>query len=1646
MKYILLLILCCVPACAQNPVLTLNEASGNYTSSAAGLNISQCNYFTDLNCKNLITINPALQGRIAGLLEHAASGTATSFTSDNSGDALAANAAVGWGMRVQCHGGNGTANGGDCTGGASGCTATITSNTASSGGNGPTFNWSGACAAAVAVHDTVIITTPAVNATTGTLAWLGPGGWNTSGTVAIDTTPGDLPPAVGGFNAGQCFKLTATPGSPASITQFFDSTSVQNYQFTGGYHMAVQYKVLSGSPSITMSVSRSGGVNYSGTTGSLTTGSWATATQTFTASENTTTPGTVTITYGLASSSGTVSACLALTTLTADSDTNPTIFRNQVVTDFLYMQPATLRFNNQGVFQGETLDNWLNPYKQIVSTSPYSYTDLNPIDISPFDMFALGEYLQTQNAKVATKIDIPVSNYWTTAQYQNFVDFVNGGGGTTYGAKRIALGHAAGYTLTFNLIKISIGNEAWNSSFSTSENYYSVSSNSYWNYIAPAIAACTAMKAQASWDSTHMKCGLTVQTATPFFAGLIQAQDTGHVIDYIDANEYGMFNVTSCTSPTPWVSSSDEAYDNVNNPSSASGFAQTVAVGYPVQVYEGANSTNSGSCTQAQINGYPEGQGYTPTTILTPALANKVAGVTEWSQWQLTQPSTGLSTSGGATSINEWGVKTGMGASVNAYRGTAQAFALYNPCAALGTAYSTSISNLPTHNSPAQNGLGAQTNVPNLYAFAYKNGANRCVLVVNASNSTSYTYTLTGTNPPTGSTTRTLNTAASLTANNEGANITPTNFNTATTVSNPAGGDTIPAHSAITYVYTTGAPAVTCSIAANSPTYGVNFLPGSSRHITFTYPSGCPSGTVTTADHAGTTLTLHGTFTNFYTSSNSLIQFTGCNSPFDRWLNGATLPIISTSSTQVQVQFTNPNTFTGSSNTCTLTEIPKVTFTQATTTGTVTATLTPNSAGLPDVLVTTSSVNGNCTATGSAPSVTLSSTQAMTVTATSMEDGSKTATYSILQCGKTTTVDIPGNTHRQAFLNQLVYLTANVMGDANKQVTWSTTCGMLDFTNKRNTVYHSSSTQTCTVTATSVSDGTKTASLSIYSNGAIPSYASAPPNKAEIQPCDATDPYFATVRQVGPTKANTTINAAITQTLPSNPIIQIYNEDTGTTPTTYAEWWMQTGTAYVCGVPNALGYLPVVDGDHAKGPTWVTNSAWYGNGIASINHNVTCNGLYAGGTCGPTGNTISNIKFVHANSGYQFYLPDGVTLANWGDSAGVSVRTGQHTSVIGNSCDTDAICVASYSIANGNWASATQGLDDSGNYCVNYGTNGSSADHCHYIQSLSVNVSKNLLGAVISGDQGSGIKNRSIGWQMAFNRIENGPARGYDGVEVQDWSQYVDLTQYYSSGGPYSLGDTFGADGVVGLEEALYEDNIFGNVFNVAGDEHNIGDHVQGTVPNAFWGMNSRYSHHSNWFYNSFYNPGVMIDESTQQQVNWYMLNEHYLQNNILYDNAAGASGGFSTNTNSMFIAHMQTNLFFTGSVVNTTPIYGGQNTAGEAFGWSNGYNDGWGIGARPLDPHLFTTTSTAADYLFTASTPFNTTTFVPSGAALGAATSLTGVLSQFAIPFNAVNLAGVATTRTTFVDIGALQSSASISSNTTITGGTKITSGATIR
>jgi hypothetical protein len=304
-----------------------------------------------------------------------------------------------------------------------------------------------------------------------------------------------------------------------------------------------------------------------------------------------------------------------------------------------------------------------------------------------------------------------------------------------------------------------------------------------------------------------MQCVANQQTGlSAVFGPFMIAQDTTNAVDKFEINQYGMFDVTSCASPVPWRSAYSEAWANSNTASPASYFSNSVGLGRPTQVYEYGNSTNSGSCTQSQLNDYPDGEGYGLVNTMMSAYANKVLGIVNNIQWQYTQPGTTLYTITGNPTIYQWNQKTGVGGSMNNFVPTEYAQSMYNSCANLGTGFNVNGTNVPTINTSAENGVNATTNQPLLDSFGYKSGTTRCLLIVNHDTANSYTFTIGGTNAPTGTVTEVLYSSANLTDNNNGANTTPTNFNTTSSPSNPTT-YTLPAHSQMTLTYSTAAAA-----------------------------------------------------------------------------------------------------------------------------------------------------------------------------------------------------------------------------------------------------------------------------------------------------------------------------------------------------------------------------------------------------------------------------------------------------------------------------------------------------------------------------------------------------------------------------------------------------------------------------------------------------------------------------------------------------------------------------------------------------------------------------------------------------------------------------------------------------------------------
>lgn len=795
-RLLFILLVLAFPSFAQTKI-TLDETV-TYKSYASGANIERCNFYSQMFCRNLITINPGMQGMINKVIIPVSSATSTSLISSDVGDTLTSGQANGGTLWIGCVGNNGTPNGGDCTGSNLNVTRTITASAPATGGHGPTYSWASATPATISSHDTVylIFTQPCTLS-----AWEAGCGWAPSGTVTVDTTSGDLPaPDPDGSQAKQVFEFTNT----SSIGEFFDSGN-QQYAFNGSFHATIRYRVKSGTPTGTFTILRSGGVNASPTTSLTADGAWHTATYTFSGTEgNTLTGNSVFFTFGI---SGTAVVDMVGATLTNDADTDP-YWRNQTITDLTALNIGVFRMMHQGKFQGETLDNWIAPptLKQMTNTNRNGYLESPETDMPPQSALNLAESLGAPQAQ------LPVPMIWTSTDYVNFVEWLNGPSGTTYGDKRIAEGHTAAYKNSFDTMYFSIGNEVWNvGSFSTSIPF----DGSYWNYVAIARYACQAMKSSPYWDSTKMKCVATVQTGIPFWTQQLVAQNaTGNYIDVVDANAYQQYNIgvngsgtntpSTCVQSALFQSPSDEAWANVFD--TGSDMYNTVAAGLPVEVYEWANGTTGLYCNSSDVNPWPTTQGYVTAMINVPLLQNRVQGVKSSAFWQLSQDPSGITLSGNSVSIQQYSLKTGMGASLNAQTPGFQGLALYNACARLGTGYTNiSQSGSPTHNSVARNSVHALTNVQEINMAEFGNGTSRCLVITNTNLTTANTVTIAGTNVPTGTVTTTTNSSGSLTANNDGQNITPTNFNAVTTGA-ASSTVSVPAHGAVSITWTTGAP------------------------------------------------------------------------------------------------------------------------------------------------------------------------------------------------------------------------------------------------------------------------------------------------------------------------------------------------------------------------------------------------------------------------------------------------------------------------------------------------------------------------------------------------------------------------------------------------------------------------------------------------------------------------------------------------------------------------------------------------------------------------------------------------------------------------------------------------------------------------
>lgn len=545
-------------------------------------------------------------------------------------------------------------------GAANGLTGTVSKYTAATSLQGGVLTFSAPLGVPPAAGDFVIVrqTVPG-NAAAG---W-----WTTtSGKGSITTNQTDLP---AGTTGSQTIALTAPTGADSAVLDsYFDSTSGRSFiQLDGTFQVSFLAKGNGGSNSVAVSVSRQGVKSYLSQTVKLSS-SWQSYTLTFTASETGSAVGTVDLEFATI---GKDSFYLDDVSLQASSPSNPTAFRDAVVSTLTALNPGVLRFWS-GNQLGDTLDNLIaGPFERMRSGYSAYATSTTSIEYGLYDFLQLCQTIGAEAWFV-------VPSTFSTIDAANLIEYLGSDSTTTYGSKRAAQGQVEPWTSVLPKIHLEFGNEAWNSTFRGG----SIESPSAYGARAKTIFA--AMRADKAYSASSFDLVLGGQAANPWLNQQIQNSTNNN--DSFAIAPYLMYEVDSfadnedlfgplLAEPQAFFSPSGNAEGVSSSYFTIGGNPPTVTGGMvyldqlaiqnsthrvPVVVYESNMSTVSGAITQSVINEFAPSIGAGLAEIEN-MLLGMSKGIITQNLWALPQWNFAISTTGGATTAPLWGAVIDMG-------------------------------------------------------------------------------------------------------------------------------------------------------------------------------------------------------------------------------------------------------------------------------------------------------------------------------------------------------------------------------------------------------------------------------------------------------------------------------------------------------------------------------------------------------------------------------------------------------------------------------------------------------------------------------------------------------------------------------------------------------------------------------------------------------------------------------------------------------------------------------------------------------------------------------------------------------------------------------------------------------------------------
>jgi PKD repeat protein len=441
-----------------------------------------------------------------------------------------------------------------------------------------------------------------------------------------------------------------------------------------------------------------------------------------------------------------------------------------------------------------------------------------------------------------------------------------------------------------------------------------------------------------------------------------------------------------------------------------------------------------------------------------------------------------------------------------------------------------------------------------------------------------------------------------------------------------------------------------------------------------------------------------------------------------------------------------------------------------------------------------------------------------TITATAQADGSKVASSTVTVMSESISVNIMPF-YLVLYKGQFSDLQSMVSGasTANSDVTW-TIAGPSQGTivgnaTDRDLGWSSTVAGTYTIKATSTRDTSKSATATIIVTGnAMPYQATA----NGTQPVDCTCTGSGRCVDIGKSgSAYNTIGSWFSagNTLAAGDTLRIWNKGTA-----YNEQLLISGVfsatqpARICGVPDANGNLPEINGANASAAN-PSDANWSPGQYTMQQYGlvVVRNTSYYPATA-PQYILIEGLKINQAQASDSYKAIGTGTITPYYAGTGatcVRVQNGYDVVIRGNEI---AKCGAWGIMSN---AQTPEGrmvrrLTIEGNYLHDNATANNYSMHNAYIQSDGAVIQFNYFGHAVAGSTGSTLKTRSSGLYVRYNHLLS-EQRLMDFVEPQDPGNYFYTYVWW----PYHLStdpaDTTTLGTVASTEERLWNVYSYGN-------------------------------------------------------------------------------------------------------------------------------------------------------------------------------------------------------------------------------------------